>query len=746
MRKPSIWAVLLAAVLTVAGCAKTVSDTEQKMFQEGAEGAIRLSLAQDETISVKAPDAEQLPSIDDFWVEIFNSRGIRLYCKTYDEAKDETIKLNAGNFTLQAHHGDTLGAGFGKAYYLAKKEFTVHGFVENGNQPDQVSAVAKLANVKLFVEFGDNLSSGYSDYYAVVRHSRYTSKQVKFLKSETRAGYIPAGNLYLEVYAYQGGNGAQGGEAKWVYYKSAEAEYQPNDFVTFRVEAGVREGTLGVNILVDRDVETIEQVIEIDESKLPTDPPVFNINGQTDIDEYEYELPIGPGHNPSYLGLTFNAAAGYKSVVLETTSAALGAPASVELVGASDSDVAALAAKGITFVAIDGEKYGLVDVTGTANFLSLNAAYNPSNPVVASFKVTVTDNKDKVESATINIKGIPAQTTISILDYNIWGWKFVAPKATVNDVTSLDPSANLKLQVSKDGSNWTTFNSTSKSGATVNFADATGLTAGTAYQVRTIFNDDPNNVSTAQTFTTETAQQVGNNGFEQYTENTAVTAVAIISDFNVKWWQLYSGSDQWWANNGLAGIYEGQVAAAYQDYKTYPTVALTNSNPYAGSYSVMLTTIVTGTAASEVAYGSNVHYGEIYLGTANNGQGANWAKSSEGHAFSSRPSKLNFFHKFTVSSSKPYVVSVEILDAQNNVIGSGSKNNQTSSVSNWTEVSIPINYTVTDKKAAKIKIDFKSSSDGSEEKTKKSVNTLSGSHNIHAGNILYLDNITLKYE
>ena len=364
---------------------------------------------------------------------------------------------------------------------------------------------------------------------------------------------------------------------------------------------------------------------------------------------------------------------------------------------------------------------------------------------MAVYKVTVTDNKDKVESATIYIKGIPAQTTVEILDYNIWGWKFVAPKATVNDVSTLDASVNLKLQVSADGSNWTTFNSTGINGTTVSFADATGLTAGTTYQVRTMFNDDPNNVSTAQSFTTETAQQVGNNGFEQYTEQTSTTKVAIVSVFSVKWLQLYSGSDQWWANNGLAGIYESQVSTGYQDYKTYPTVAVSSTNSYSGNH-VQIATIVTGTAASEIAYGSNVHYGEVYIGTANNQQGSNWAKSSEGHAFSSRPSKLNFFHKFTVASSKPYVVSVEILDAQNNVIGSGSKSNQTSSVSSWTEVSIPINYTVTNKKAAKIKMSFKSSSDGSEDKSKQSVTTLSGSHNIHAGNILYLDNITLKYE
>ena len=50
-------------------------------------------------------------------------------------------------------------------------------------------------------------------------------------------------------------------------------------------------------------------------------------------------------------------------------------------------------------------------------------------------------------------------------------------------------------------------------------------------------------------------------------------------------------------------------------------------------------------------------------------------------------------------------------------------------------------------KAGSLRIDIRSSYDSSDNSHRSvTINTLSGSHKIHAGNILYLDNIELKYE
>ena len=133
-------------------------------------------------------------------------------------------------------------------------------------------------------------------------------------------------------------------------------------------------------------------------------------------------------------------------------------------------------------------------------------------------------------------------------------------------------------------------------------------------------------------------------------------------------------------------------------------------------------------------------------GTANNLNEGSWAKTSEGHAFGSRPSALTFKYKFDSSNSTPFYASVSILSEDGTLLASGTSDNNSTSVSSWTDFTIPLEYKVTDKKAGMIKMSFRSSPKGTEKSRAKTVTTLSGEHDIHAGNILYLDDITLKYE
>ena len=163
----------------------------------------------------------------------------------------------------------------------------------------------------------------------------------------------------------------------------------------------------------------------------------------------------------------------------------------------------------------------------------------------------------------------------------------------------------------------------------------------------------------------------------------------------------------------------------------------------------MIATIITGSSASRLSAGDTHHAGEVFIGTSNDAQQASWAKTSDGHAFANRPSALTYYYKFTRGgSTKNYVVSVKVFAPDGTQIGSGYLADATAKGS-WTLGNVPISYTVTDKKAASIQMFFRSSIDGGESYqslTGTNVNTLSGDHTIHVGNILYLDNITLKYE
>ena len=730
--------VLLLGLLT--GC------TAERPGSDGVphEGAVRLFLSQ-ESPDTKS-NLDDLPSLDDFEVEIYNARALRLYRDTYAQAKDATIKLNAGDFRLVAHHGDTLGAGFDKPYFLAQKEFTVHGFAENGGEPDQVEATARLANVRMKVVQGSNLNTSYKDAYVVVRHAHYTKKQVKFVRNESRYGYIPGGNLYLEVYA-------QLFNDEWKYYKSEPAEYLPNDNVTFNVDAAGRDGALTVNISVDRSVETFTVEQPIGEEALPAREPYFVFNGDKD-GTYAYSCNNGftKTVNDAILTLSAGASTRISSVTLHTESAFTSLP-DVDLVTVDGANRQALLDAGLDWMAGSASNLGYVDFSGLVNNMIASGA-----AASATFTLTLTDGVGQQVNGTFSVNVQPFAATVNIPDGNIWAWKMTGITATVTGVEEVPADATLGLQWSTDGSNWSSEKAAvSVSGNTVQFGDISGLAPATAYRFRVVPMHLTDRASaTVATFTTEAALQVGNSDFESYTQQTSKTThykyypITIgTADWTITWWQLYSSvSTAWWGVNSPRTIEDETVPQLNQDMKTYPTVALISSGAYSGK-SVMIATIYTSTMAVDNWLGAGTHhnyYGEIFLGTANNSRQENWAKTQDGHAFTSRPSALSFMHRFSPKGGTPFYAEVTVLDAQNQVIGSGVKNDTSSGVTAWTRCTVPITYSVTNKKAAKLRISLRSSREGNEDWEQTNVTTVSGSHTIFLGNALYVDNVELLYQ
>lgn len=699
------------------------------------EGAVRLTLSQ-EAPQTKST-LEELPELDDFEVEIYNARALRLYRDTYAQAKDATIKLNAGEFRLVAHHGDTLGAGFNKPYFLAEETFTVHGFAENDGEPDHVAATARLANVRMQVAFGNNLLSSYKNAYVVVRHSRYSQKQVKFTRDETRYGYMPGGELYLEVYA-------QLFSDEWKYYKSEPAAYLPNDNVTFNVDAAGRDGALAVNISVDRSVETITVEELIGEAALPARAPYFVYQGDKD-GNYSFHCNSGftKTVNDAILTLSAGASTSISSVELHTESAFVSLP-DVDLVSVSGADKQSLISAGLDWMAGSTSNLGYVDFSGLANQMMASGTASS-----ATFTLSLTDGVGQTVEGTFTLEVQPFSATVNIPDGNIWAWKMSGVTATVEGVEEIPSEVPLGLQWSADGNTWSTEQSAaSLSGNTLSFGDVVGLNPATAYRFRVVPMHMADRASvTPGTFTTEAAQQVGNSGFEEYSAQSYTTPVTWASDFKVTWWQLYQNAGgAWWGVNALRTIESSSVATAYQDYKTYPCVALFNSGSYSGN-SVMLATVYMGSSvASEIKHGDTNYPGEIFLGTANNQNKGSWAKTSEGHAFTARPSALSFMHRFNPNGAA-YYAQIQVLDASGNVIGSGEKNDGTAAVDAWTRVTIPVTYTVGDRKAASLRISIRSSRSGGEGARKLSgISTLSGTHKIYCGNALYVDNVELLYQ
>lgn len=740
-----LWAIPLA--LAFSACSRE----NPGEAASGDVGYVRISLGQ-EDISVSTKADGDLPSLEDFEVEIYNSRPIRLYRQPYSTAKDDLIRLNAGEFRLLAHHGDSLGAGFGKAYYLADQPFTVHGYVENGREYDQVSAVARLANVRMAVEFNENFPRFYADWWAVARHSSYSKKKVTFRKNETRQGYMPGGEIYLEIYARMTDFvDPVSGEEKdtTVYFKSQPVAYEPNDAVTFHVNAQERYGDLNVTINVDRDVEDVvlDQIIPSD--ALPAQDPYFSMSGDTSGSySYAYIVGLAGSISGQTLNMDISPRTNFASAVLHTESSYMTLE-DIDLVAPTAAQQAALEAAGIEYLIPDNYPVAYINFDNLIQQLSTQAVVEGDEPAeVARFTVTLTDGRGKTAVANYTVGATPIHAQFSVASTDIWGWKMVSPKVHIQCTEPVPDGTVFTLQWSQDQTNWSEGTTpVSVSGYDYTFPDVTSLQPGSAVYFRCLVNGNAAIMPETESFTTESAQQIDNNGFEQYTQKTTKTKVLIVSDFTVTWWQLFSNTNnKWWASNATQGIEDDQIATGYQDYKTYPPVALFTSGAYSGT-SAMLATIWTGTTSSALGLVGTKHhyYGEIFLGQSNEGQQDNWSRTGEGHSFSSRPGKLSFMYKFNPNQSAAFYVQIQVLDAQGNVIGSASKNDVDSAVSSWTKCTMPISYSVTNKKAASLKLTFRSSADGSEEHRKITVSTISGSHDIFAGSILYLDNVELLY-
>ncbi|MBO4427020.1 MAG: DUF4493 domain-containing protein [Bacteroidales bacterium] len=731
--------VLALMALAAGACSK------ERVVQVGSdEGALLVSL---ERTAAKA--TVELPAVDSFWVELYNAKGVRFYSRQYAQAKQGPIGLNTGQFRLIAFSGDTLGAGFGKAYYVADTTFTVHPLSQNGGQPDRVSAVARLGNVRLAVNFGENLRTYYSDYYAVVRHNTLSGKKVKFRKDEDRYGYIPGGEIYLEVFAQLAGSGMQdGGVAdSLVYWRSDVKNCVPGDFITFNIDCPERNGQLGFQFLIDNTVQTEDILVSVP----ATTPPFISYRGGTGS-SFTQNFSIGAGASAGDATLSFGSASGIREAVLQISNGwltgTLGLPASTDLLDADDATLAKLRAAGISWNADYGTRYGYVNMGGTLPGLSIHSEYSTSNPDVAAFTLTVKDGYGKSATSTLNLRGEPIKGTVYAEATDLWAWKVANPRAVLRGVDVIMPEADLRLQYSVDGNTWMEATKKSVSGNTVYFNDAKGLQSATQYRFRVMAGGNADNITDESRFTTESEAQLPNSGFEEITEQATEVPTGLglgLMKFTITWWQLYQegGLPKIWAVNSLVSIRE-KATAAYQDYKSYPTVAVFTDGAYSGN-SVQVATIGEGNLASEAVYGT-YHSGELFIGKANNQVYSSWAKTGEGTALTTRPYAVAFKCKFNCNDSKPYYVHAEILDAGGNKIGEATKNDQTSSVNDWTTVTVPFSYSITDRKAASLKLSFMSSKDASDDDHRSvTVNTLSGEHKIHAGNILSLDNIELVY-
>jgi hypothetical protein len=382
-----------------------------------------------------------------------------------------------------------------------------------------------------------------------------------------------------------------------------------------------------------------------------------------------------------------------------------------------------LTVKSITESRATDTKYIVVlAVPATDNDITIRAIYKSASVTSSTDAVKVTRSEPSVVPS-VDVK-------------NVWATKATLT-ATVNGTGVTNPGISYRK---KGDSAWTAATVTT-SGSSLT-ANLTGLSAGTTYEF--IGTADGFSAPTTYTFTTEAATQLPYSDMETWYSSASGS----------NWSCDYLGESEstvWGTNNPMTTS-SHDIDAAYQAISG----TTSTTDKHGGEKAALLRTAAWGsgtTSAGSLSSISKVDAGLLHLGKSRSSRPSSNTGTSgpitvtdlnPGMSFSSRPSALTFWYKYTAKNSADYgVAKVSILDASGNVLAYGSSNLTAQSA--YTQVTIPLTYASGAAKAAQIQVTFLSTN--SETYLTKSNLSLGGVLNSskHVGSQLYLDDLSLSY-
>ena len=697
--------ILVGSFMFAASCAK--APFEETMPQ--GEGSISVQLESEIEVKSSTKTNSDGPDKNEFKIEIYkytNNDLIRLYRDSYANTVGQKIKLNSAPYKVHARHGDSLAAGFNAIYYAGQ------ALVHVRPQSDEtVSIEAKMANVKVAVQYGDNILYDWPEFYAKVKSTTPCGRKrsLQFAQNERRAGYLPHGNFVVELYVKIG--------EEWKYYHSPQMEALPNDFITFKVNTEKAESDAVLTARIDRDIEVIEKTLMMSSDWLPKDAPAIvqkDGNG-ADFGNQTFTIIEANNSRRSDLKADINVPGRIKNCWLEVTSdylAGLGVPSRVDLAGDVEPSVEqALKSIGLKWMkGMSGQRLAYVDFSGITAWLDQQQC--GANLFNATFSLDVIDQRQaagQTQSEPVKfVQGKPTFEFYDIPSYNCWAWQI---KNISTYITAGNPEV-LVMEYKKSSENdsaWKVLDPIDNDPSnTAKIYNLLKTTPGTTYNFRLRYNGNVQSQIT-KSATTEAAAQVGNSGFENWTQRTYEFDQSSWGrgESPMKWYQPWSGNDQWWDTNARASM-KYDLTIGYTWFKSFPLVHY-STDAHSGSRSAQLTVANVGNANSLWATTGTWYIGQLFLGRGNDN--ADWKVSSEGHAFTSRPSGFSFWYKYAPNGSDTGRVQVVVKSGSTEL---ASTTSTISSASDWTQMRVSLgNYKNTNLKATHIYVYFLASTSSS---------------------------------
>lgn len=708
--------VISSMLLYSCGKDKYIYDDNSGTIQKN-EGIVEFSLSKSDVVVTKAnPEL----NVSNFTVEIFNSAGVKI--KKWDkfsEISGQKVRLNIGTYKVKAYYGDPNAAGFDVVYFAGESAFTVEG-----QKNKSIAVTCKQANVQMKVNWGALMASTYTNYTLKAVKSGSTDT-LMFTKTETRSGYLPAGKILLKLELL-----SSDGKTR-VYYPDP-ITCEANDFMTLTINAK-SPSTYDVTFSFSIDAVTEDKVVNVTIPAILKGKDAPSISSDNFDSEGQITFIEGLGATAK---ININAPGYLKSCKLRVNSSYLnekGWPTEIELTQVDATTSALLKQYGLSWLEnMTDSKLSYIDFTGLTKLLPYETP-----TTVNSFTIKVTDAYNQTTERSCSLKPTAASVNISnILDYNVWAKKIIIEVSTANG------NIDAVVLESNSGSGWQAQNVTEVSKTATSKILQIVVTPGTNYSFRAKYN---NTYSDVVSCTTESELQVENSGFETWTNSTMTIAKKLgisYGNFIQDIYYPYSGGTQWWDMNSKATM-PSTITPSNENFKAFPTVSYVTTGRSGKAAQIMSIAVNNGNTSGTSL--GDATPGELFIGSYS---------GTTGHAFASRPAKLQFYYMYSVKDrdnsdgSDEFEAYIELRNGTT-VIGSGkftASAKESAPVSSWTLGEAAINYTNTTKKATIIYIRFKSSTDSSAPYNKNTTVTLpSGDKNCHGGSILLVDDLNLVY-
>lgn len=569
----------------------------------GGEGTLRMTVSVDpyvNTVTTRAlTDEEQEELENDCEIRIYSGKGLIRYYQGISQMP-EALQLTSGSYSVRVTAGDSVAASFEDAYYKGMASFEITA----GSVTNQEVACT-IANVLAAVDFGDNIDELFKEYTMAVST---TTGSLDFTQDNIGAvGYymLSEGDSSLD-WAFAGT--LQNGKSfskEGSLVVSAATRY---DFKMNFTTDGYEDGGAALQVTVqETPLETVEDNVEIKQR------PSFRGVGFDFASPYMYALGATDA-------LSFSIA-----VTSELTAAGISCEqltewgfdsTTLQLVGATEEELSAWSANGLQLTSAFDEttKAGLLTVTFASSLIQQMTTAEATYAI----SVSATDAEGLSNTATLTIVVSNAYVlTTGVDEADVWTSTAVLQGEVITETTE-----TLSFNYRKSGETvWQNVAAVRNDGEVTFTAELTGLEAGTTYEYQAMSGETPSAVIC--TFTTETAEQLPNSGFENWSGSSPLL--------------IYGSGDEMFWDSGNHGS-----ATLSKNVTTYDT-----SIVHGGTYSAKLQSQFVGVLGIGKFAAGNLFAGK-YLAT----DGTDGVLGF-GRDFASRPTALHGYVRY-VSGTVDY--------------------------------------------------------------------------------------------